>query len=226
MTEIEKLSEIATCQPQAAYAAFTHGLTSRWTFLMRTVPGIEELLHPLKDAIRYQFLPSITGKQPLNDMERDLLSLPARSGGLGIIKPTNTASQQFEASKKVTEPLVSIIHQQSISYPDQIQADQHQTKKAVLNCNRIAATEEAEAIKQKLSSSHQVSMDQASERGASFWLTLPSIDSPYTNRLSGMLCASGMVGAQPDSLPLSVWCCHFCQPCLELPQSCPPIYLA
>ena len=27
--EIEKLSEIATFQPQAAYAAFTHGLTSR-----------------------------------------------------------------------------------------------------------------------------------------------------------------------------------------------------
>ena len=29
VTEIEKLSEIAAFQPQAAYAAFTHGLTSR-----------------------------------------------------------------------------------------------------------------------------------------------------------------------------------------------------
>ena len=108
-------------------------------------------------------------------MERDLLSLPARAGGLGIIKPTNTASQYFGASKKVTEPLVSIIHQQSISYPDQIQADQRQAKKAVCNCNRIAATEEAEAIKQRLSSSQQVTMDQASERGASSWLTAISI---------------------------------------------------
>ena len=148
MTEIEKLSEIAAFQLQAAYAAFTHGLTSRWTFLMQTVPDIEELLHPLEDAIWHQFLPAITGKQALNDTDRDLLSLPARSGGLGIMNPTNTASQQFGASKKVTEPLVSIIHQQSISYAEQIKADQRQAKKAVRNCNRTAATEEAEAIKQ------------------------------------------------------------------------------
>ena len=85
MTEIEKLYEIATFHPQAAYAAFTHGLTSRWNSLMRTVPDIEELLHPLKDAIRHQFLPAITGKQALNCMVRDVLSLPARSEGLGII---------------------------------------------------------------------------------------------------------------------------------------------
>ena len=56
----------------------------------------------------------------------------------------------------MTEPFVSIIHQQSISYPDQIQADQRQAKKAVCNCNRTAATEEGEAIKQKLSLSQQV----------------------------------------------------------------------
>ena len=61
----------------------------------------------------------------------------------------------------MTEPLVSIIHQQSISYPDQIKADQRQAKKAVRNCNRTAATEEAEAIKQKLSSSQHVAMQQA-----------------------------------------------------------------
>ena len=72
--------------------------------------------------------------------------------------------QQFRASRKVTEPLVSIIHQQSISYPDQIQSDQRQAKKAVRNCNRTAATEEAEAIKQKLSSSQQVAMDQVRGR--------------------------------------------------------------
>jgi len=89
----------------------THGLTSRWNFLMQTVPNIEELLHLLEDAICHKFLPAITEKQALNDTERDLLSLPAKSGGLGIIKPTNTASKEFGASKKVTESLVCIIHQ-------------------------------------------------------------------------------------------------------------------
>ena len=203
VTEIEKLSEIATFQPQAAYAAFTHGLTSRWTFLMRTVPGIEELLHPLEDAIRHQFLPAITGKQALNDTERDLLSLPARSGGLGVTNPSKTASQQFGASKKVTEPLVSIIHQQSINYPDHIQAHQRQAKKAVRNCNRIAATEEAEAIKQRLSSSQQVAMDQASERGASSWLTaIPIAEYGFTlhkQAFRDALCIR--YGRRPARLP-------------------------
>ena len=62
-SEIRRLSEIAKFQPQAAYAVFTHALTSRWTFLMRTAPGIEPLLQPLEEAIRHQFLPAMTGRQ-------------------------------------------------------------------------------------------------------------------------------------------------------------------
>ena len=48
VSEIEKLSKIAKFQPQAAYTVFTHGLMHRWTFLMRTVPGVEELFQPLE----------------------------------------------------------------------------------------------------------------------------------------------------------------------------------
>ena len=48
VTEIEKLTEVATFQTQVAYAAFIHGFTSRWKFPMQTVPDIEELLHPLQ----------------------------------------------------------------------------------------------------------------------------------------------------------------------------------
>ena len=32
--EVEDLAIIAKSHPQAAYAAFTHGLTSKWTYLM------------------------------------------------------------------------------------------------------------------------------------------------------------------------------------------------
>ena len=68
--------------------------------------------------------------------------------------------------------------------------------------NGTAATEEAKAIKQKLSS-QQVVMDQARGGNPLGWQPFPSLsmDSPYTNRLFGMPCASGMVGNQPDSLP-------------------------
>ena len=49
--EVERLSSIAATQPHAAYAAFTHGLTSKWTYLARTIPNLEELFKPLEDAI-------------------------------------------------------------------------------------------------------------------------------------------------------------------------------
>ena len=78
--EVNRLAEFANCHPQAAYTVLTQGLMSRWTFIMRTLPITEELLQPLEDALRYQLLPAITGRQSLNDTEREFLSLPARLG--------------------------------------------------------------------------------------------------------------------------------------------------
>ena len=44
--EITHLSAVAITQPHAAYAAFTHGLSSHWTYISRTIPGIQDLLRP------------------------------------------------------------------------------------------------------------------------------------------------------------------------------------
>ena len=54
---------------------------------MCTFPDIEKVLQPLEDAIYHHFLPAITGKQAFRDVERDLLLLPERQGGLRIPKP-------------------------------------------------------------------------------------------------------------------------------------------
>ena len=43
-----------------------------------------DLIKPLEETIRKVFLPNLTGQNAFNDMERDLLALPARLGGLGI----------------------------------------------------------------------------------------------------------------------------------------------
>ena len=61
MEEILQLSKFAATQPHTACAAFSHGLSSRWNFVLRTVRGTEDLLQPLEGAIRYHFLPSLTG---------------------------------------------------------------------------------------------------------------------------------------------------------------------
>ena len=92
--ELKQLTEIASTQPQAAYAALTHGLMSRWMYVARTIPNISDLLMPLEEVIRHQFLPALTGRRGITDEERDLFALPCRLGGLGIPNPTKVAGQQ------------------------------------------------------------------------------------------------------------------------------------
>ncbi len=53
---------IAITQSHAAYAALTHGLSSRWTYLaMQDHSKRHNLFKPLEDVIRQRFLLSLTG---------------------------------------------------------------------------------------------------------------------------------------------------------------------
>ena len=114
--EVERLSSVAIAHPHAAYAAFTHGLSSRWTYIARTIPDIGDLLRPLEEAIRHHFLPSLTGRSAFSDAERDLMALPVRLGGLGIANSTQQASHHHNTSQKATAPLIALILQQSNIY--------------------------------------------------------------------------------------------------------------
>ena len=62
---VECLSSIAHTQPHAAYAAFTHGLMSKWTYITRAISNIGDLLSPLEDVIRRKFLTSLLGQTNL-----------------------------------------------------------------------------------------------------------------------------------------------------------------
>ena len=99
----------ATTRPHAAYAAFTHGLISKWLFIARTIPDVENLFQPLEECIRNIFIPSVTGHLPPGDTERALLALPTQVGGMGIINPIKMCSFEFCASQKVTMPLQSLL---------------------------------------------------------------------------------------------------------------------
>ena len=64
--EVARLSSITSSQPHTAYAALTHGLISKWTYLMRTVQGIGDLFEPLEKAIQQDLLPALTGRTGLS----------------------------------------------------------------------------------------------------------------------------------------------------------------
>ena len=57
VSKVSKLARFAKTQPHAAHAAFTHDLSSEWTYLSRSVQTLEEYLKPLEDVIRRDLLP-------------------------------------------------------------------------------------------------------------------------------------------------------------------------
>ena len=112
--EIKKLAHIAQTQPHAAYSAYTQGLSSSWSYLSRTIPDIADLLKPLEETIQQHLIPALTGRPPCSREERDLLALPIRLGGMGITNPVSTSQRNFEASMRLTSPLVATIATQDL----------------------------------------------------------------------------------------------------------------
>ena len=103
-------STIALTQPHAAYAAFTNGSS----YISRTIPEIQDLLQPLETAIRQHFTPVLTGREACSALERDLLALPTRLGGMGLANPTSNSAHVFPASLRITAPLVALIASQDL----------------------------------------------------------------------------------------------------------------
>ena len=75
-------------------AAIAHGLSGKWTHLARTVLGTSNLLKPLEEVIRHRFIPALIGRRAISDVERELLFLPTRLGGLSIMNPSEATISQ------------------------------------------------------------------------------------------------------------------------------------
>ena len=179
MVDIDQLADVAMEEPQLAYSAFTKGICHRWRYYMRTIPDIVEHLVPLESKIMHVLIPALLGR-PVNQHERDILELPVRCGGLGIINPVRIASREYAFSVALTKDLVSLINQQ----------DQDITK---LDMGKMKEKKEElrkqkdEFLSQRFKmlyngSSHLLKnhLNQAREKGASTWLSaLPLKDLNY-----------------------------------------------
>ena len=159
-----QLAKIALSQPHAAYSAFTKGLASRWIYVLRTVPGVARLL---QDVIRFVFIPALTGRAPPNDVERNLFALPPRRGGLGLYNPVGLASQEFDASYKITEPLCKLLLSHDRQYPE-VKADQLLQKSAVRSHKRDCYSRNSSDLHQQLSSSLQLAVNLATEKTSQY----------------------------------------------------------
>ena len=167
--EIVKLAEIATTEPQACYSAYIFGLKHKWTYFLRTVPDTQDLLEPLERAVSQILIPTITGHK-CSQLERDVLSLPVRCGGLGFGNPQAEAARELNSSVETTAPLV-----------DQIMCQQHQLPddSAVKSAKQTYRQKREGDVKEKVRSVYERApnnlkraLDLSSEKGSSVWLTV------------------------------------------------------
>ena len=134
---------------------------------MRTIPDIMDYLRPLEDAIRNQLIPALTEQHFVNDVERELLGLPARLGGLGIANPCDDAVHEFDNSMKLTANLTTAIVNQSLE-PDR---NDRETRRRISNDNANRQKTQQIAIEQRLSAPELKLHKLNQQKGASAWLT-------------------------------------------------------
>ena len=169
MEQVTKLAEYALSQPQVSYVAFTSGLKHRWTYFLRTLPDLEDLLALLEQAIADVLIPSITGHYCKQD-ERELLALPVRMGGMGLTNPSQEAASEYVASANISGPLAQQIKSQVHEPPDEneihaVQREMGQVKNQYLK-------KKLDRVKSSISGKALRSVDLATQRGASSWLTV------------------------------------------------------
>ena len=171
VNDLRRLAEIASAQPHAAYAALTHGMMSKWTYLSRTIPGIGPMLKPLDETINSSVIPALTGRPPPGDLERTLFALPARMGGLSIPIPSSAAPNECHASQQVTSTLCDHILSQDLEYSMEIVAKQLEVKAQMSHEIKGRILSEFNDVYENLPVSLQISVDLATEKGSSTWLT-------------------------------------------------------
>ena len=163
-----------------AYTAFTQVVRHRYTYFMRTIPGISDLLKPLENVIRLKLIPAITEGRLCSDDDRTLLSLPVRLGGMGIIIPTQISDEEFENSNKMTHYLTEAIQHQVRDIPDDLDNLSRVCKLQLRSERRAKQLEVLEDLTSRMTAEQKQVNDISRESGSSNWLTcLPLEDSGY-----------------------------------------------
>ena len=168
--DVLELAKIAKEEPQAALSAYNTGLSQRWKFVQRTVKNIGDLFAPIEQAIRDKLIPAICGRT-VSELDRKIMALPYRYGGLGIQNPTQTADREYRSSFAITSGLTELICQQEM---DVTLFDKEEMKRTKLELKQLKENELKQEVAHslaQLSDSAKRSIILAQEKGASAWLS-------------------------------------------------------
>ena len=173
--ELDVLSEIAKSEPHAAYTALTKGVMSHWTYFMRTTKDISILMAPLEEKLRTKLIPELVGEE-ISDEMREILELPPKHGGMGIINPVKKADSCFEDSNFITEPLSALICEQSLTIPPETVSSQKiRSREVKSRINRQQKELIADILDRSDDHLRRI-LEQATQKSASSWLTVLPIE--------------------------------------------------
>ena len=169
VNEVAQLAEFARAHRQASYVALTFSLKHCWTYFLRTLPDIHDLLEPLEEAISQVLIPVIVERK-CSQLDRDFLALPACLGGLGLSSPCHEVAREYVSSIQVTSLLVEHIVAQTHQLPDE----------SLIKCRRQAVeygnaeelSEIAENLTQIAPQKTKQALELAKEKSSSVWLTV------------------------------------------------------
>ena len=168
--EIKVLSEYAKTQPQAAYAAYTYGVKHKWNYTLRTINNIKPQLEPLEKVIREELIPTLTNRRNITDVERKVLELPPRMGGLGIVDPRDIAEREYENSRKLTASVRGHIVEQN-KHGEVDNEEVRKLRYLISRAREMRQKEKMQDLDSQLADDMKRRIASAQEVGASNWLT-------------------------------------------------------
>ena len=121
-----------------------------------------------------KLLPGLTGRLPPDDLERRLLSLPTREGGMGVRLIEVGVNRELDASVSVSQPVVSLMLRQECSASEMVKALHASRLQAIAISKERKTTikAECEALDVTLPIRDRVLRHQNSQRGCSTWLAV------------------------------------------------------
>ena len=203
---VEKLTEIAEQEPQAAYAGLVFSLQSKWSYLQRIMETPAEAWHNLSSSIN-NLLETIFGCK-LDPTSLELAQLPARLGGLSIRDPIRQSALMNRASEYICEPHVDLICTQSENLPSGFESDQKSRRAYIRKQNTETQTELLQTIRPKLSERQDRLLEHTRRKGTSAWLTtLPIKELGYAlNKMEFQDLLRLRYGISLDNLPVACVC--------------------
>ena len=102
----------------------------------------------------------------------ELLSLPAKLGGIGVTDPSQLSKSQHDPSRKVSAPLIGNIQKSTCADAEQVHRAQKELKAEVYHSNQQKISSCVNEVRSSLPQNLPRANEQSCESGASSWLTV------------------------------------------------------